>query len=599
MSDLQGPQKQMHERKANVLRIFDPASLLILDKLNEVLTELRVLSSASVLAPVAKSVSLTPLRHVQSLEQGSVEFNPTPSTENVDDLASQEQLFPAAGRTSADAVLRWPVFETQPWDLTFLNHIWATCEGDPVSPDVFPQGLEIRRSSQPLQVCMESAPRLVNDFFRYVHLKNPILEVRTIREGARRLAEDGPQWDANSCLVLLACALGTIANPFDSEPFDLGDKSAHSSSISRDWDKRKIADDYFYLARKRFGLLGRDITACQCYLLSGIYFMYTLRPLQAWSDFSQASATFFVYRKSQLAICALATDQPAEVDRPTRRLEQRLEIRAEIPVPKSGISELHYPYMFPSPPTTPGTPIEGSVQMIGDSRLSLEGYTPMNEISDNLEEQSWFYYLAEIALRRIGNRIVHAFYSSGHESWANFDVAEYIQMTEGFEHELETWQQSLPEPIRFSCPDGSPIEPLNELRFMNRGRYFDLQFMLYRPFLYYAIHNQGDSTQCRLNRYLVQPYAQKALKSCLRRNDGVGFLHRHHGTWYTVRSAVTTILLIIAARTSGRVPVEPLTDYQRAIDLGMRELAFWCHESPGFKQPLVALGRMLKDVGFY
>lgn len=158
-------------------------------------------------------------------------------------------------------------------------------------------------------------------------------------------------------------------------------------------------------------------------------------------------------------------------------------------------------------------------------------------------------------------------------------------------------QQSLPEPIRFFCPDGSAINPLNELRFMNRGRYLDLQFMLYRPFLYYAIHNQGDTTPCRLNRYLVQPYAQKALKSCLRRNDGVGILHRHHGTWYTTRSAVTTILLIIAAKTSGRVPVEPLADYQRAIDLGMRELAFWCHESPDFRQPLNVLEIMLKDVG--
>jgi hypothetical protein len=123
---------------------------------------------------------------------------------------------------------------------------------------------------------------------------------------------------------LLACASGTIANSFDSEPFNLGDENAHPSSISRDWDKRKIADDYFYLARKRLGLLRRDITACQCYLLSGIYYMYTLRPLQAWSDFVQASATFFLYQKRQLAVYALAADQPAEVDSITRRLEQRL-----------------------------------------------------------------------------------------------------------------------------------------------------------------------------------------------------------------------------------------------------------------------------------
>jgi hypothetical protein len=61
---------------------------------------------------------------------------------------------------------------------------------------------------------------------------------------------------------------------------------------------------------------------------------------------------------------------------------------------------------------------------------------------------------------------------------------------------------------------------------------------------------------------------------------------------------VTTILLIVAAKISGRVPLEPLADYKRAIDLGMRELAFWCHESPDFMQPLKSLESMLEDVGF-
>jgi hypothetical protein len=95
--------------------------------------------------------------------------------------------------------------------------------------------------------------------------------------------------------------------------------------------------------------------------------------------------------------------------------------------------------MFPSPPTTPGTPIEGTLRTIGNIQSIMGRCTPMNEISENLEEQSWFYYLAEIALRRIGNRIIHTFYSSDHEFWARFDVTEFIELTERFEHELETW----------------------------------------------------------------------------------------------------------------------------------------------------------------
>jgi hypothetical protein len=95
--------------------------------------------------------------------------------------------------------------------------------------------------------------------------------------------------------------------------------------------------------------------------------------------------------------------------------------------------------MFPSPPTTPGTPIEGSLRSTGDTHSIVGGYTPASDISENLEEQSWFYYLAEIALRRIGNRIIHAFYSSDHQSWADFNVTEFTAMAEGFEHELEAW----------------------------------------------------------------------------------------------------------------------------------------------------------------
>ena len=95
--------------------------------------------------------------------------------------------------------------------------------------------------------------------------------------------------------------------------------------------------------------------------------------------------------------------------------------------------------MFPSPPT-PGTPFaqneKGRPLTLDVDGLDLASVSSSGE---NLEEQSWFYYLAEIALRRIGNRILSAFYASGYEYWASFDVHEYIRTAEGFELELETW----------------------------------------------------------------------------------------------------------------------------------------------------------------
>lgn len=43
---------------------------------------------------------------------------------------------------------------------------------------------------------------LVQTFFDHVHIKNPILEPETLWIHAKRVAEEGPKWDAPSCLVV-------------------------------------------------------------------------------------------------------------------------------------------------------------------------------------------------------------------------------------------------------------------------------------------------------------------------------------------------------------------------------------------------------------
>lgn len=89
-------------------------------------------------------------------------------------------------------------------------------------------------------------------------------------------------------------ALGAIATPFN--PFEeSGEPSSHPASRNK---ALQIAEQYYQYARRRFGLLGMGLTACQCYFLSGIYLLYTLRPIEAWHSFFQASSLFTVYLKS-------------------------------------------------------------------------------------------------------------------------------------------------------------------------------------------------------------------------------------------------------------------------------------------------------------
>jgi hypothetical protein len=48
------------------------------------------------------------------------------------------------------------------------------------------------------------------------------------------------------------------------------------------------AESYYVASQKRIGLLEDSIITTQCYFLVGVYEMYSLRPLKAWSSFNRA-----------------------------------------------------------------------------------------------------------------------------------------------------------------------------------------------------------------------------------------------------------------------------------------------------------------------
>lgn len=80
---------------------------------------------------------------------------------------------------------------------------------------------------------------------------------------------------------------------------------------------------YFTFAKRRFGLLGRSLTACHCHFLSGIYLLYTFRPVQAWQSFLEASSLYTVYFKCRAAAHMVTGDETSSHES-TRQLEGRL-----------------------------------------------------------------------------------------------------------------------------------------------------------------------------------------------------------------------------------------------------------------------------------
>lgn len=73
-------------------------------------------------------------------------------------------------------------------------------------------------TTSPLSVVAELELRtvksLLDNFFSYVHVKNPILQEEATRRLVSGVCLHGIEWTAESCLALLVCALGACATPF-------------------------------------------------------------------------------------------------------------------------------------------------------------------------------------------------------------------------------------------------------------------------------------------------------------------------------------------------------------------------------------------------
>ncbi|KAB8266845.1 hypothetical protein BDV30DRAFT_244863 [Aspergillus minisclerotigenes] len=233
---------------------------------------------------------------------------------------------------------------------------------------------------------------------------------------------------AEELFILLACALGAIVAPFDPRT---GPLDQHQSTPAHVIESDKlVAQNYYQLACRGSGLwIGAS---------------------------SPPNATSYL----EFISCQVALQQRRELDgqllgSANRRLEQRLywtffksecEIRLELDLPVSELATLAYPDMFPSPPT-PLSPIEAS-QTRGNSLVS----TPLSSSScqqsgqsstfgtpQEVEEQSWYYYLSEIALRRIGNRVLHYFYKEDNRSWSQMNIYEAVTIAEDLEVQLQSW----------------------------------------------------------------------------------------------------------------------------------------------------------------
>ncbi|KAJ5664698.1 hypothetical protein N7462_011511 [Penicillium macrosclerotiorum] len=282
-----------------------------------------------------------------------------------------------------ESVLEWPVFDRHNFHqrihlLNPPNHS-KPAPVPPISIEIDPQETE----------------SLIRTFFDYVNIFNPILEEEDIQECSNAACFNGIGWDAKSCLL--------VTPFFNKEPHVSPAGDFHQS------EQFQRAESYFSAAQSRMGsLLCRSgVTEAQCFFLAGAYLMANLEPVPAWRMFVQALAC------CQGFFLETATEPIHDSEWNAKQriywtcFKSELELRLELNFGQKSVLDLSYPTLFPSPP----------------DQLRTK------------DEAAWYFYLAEIALRRLKNRILDTVYRHDNSS-SKSDIENAIL---DFEEQTNGW----------------------------------------------------------------------------------------------------------------------------------------------------------------
>ncbi|KAH8172163.1 fungal zn(2)-Cys(6) binuclear cluster domain-containing protein [Sarocladium implicatum] len=496
------------------LSSFDPASLKILERLDQ----LEDLISRVSLVDADKEEERAHKRRAID-EHQAIPIRAVKTPETLPPL-DKTAVFPS---DLDDILATWPSLQT-----VASLHNGAFNDASPGQDSL--TGTSTQSSSSGL-VTLDLEPsqvnRLLDGFFSYVHVKNPIFDERVTRRVIRSTLVNGIDWSSESCISLLVCALGSIAKPFgpEHEPV-LPGTEAYANAMA-----------FFQAGQKRLGILlcsDETLVAAQCFFLSGVFMMCIFQETKAWRYFMQALAHCqqlrFLSPRSQRRYHAYLDNEEGEFN-DFDSLHQAIywsawkserEMRGHLALPDfsphdhgSGL----YPNFFPTPPS------------------------PQSEDGREGSDRSWYFYLAEISLRRLAARIsddIAAMQQKHTHRRAYLEAA--AASVPSFEAQLNEWIDCLPSFLSFS----EPAEQDDVCRFVLRGHAINLYELIYWPFL--SAHLDANP----LDPASLEPFthlAHAAINHHVMRLEvnEPGYRHRHHGTAPMLRSCSRSATILVAA----------------------------------------------------
>ncbi|KAK1245679.1 hypothetical protein MKX07_004748 [Trichoderma sp. CBMAI-0711] len=545
------------------LSSFDPASLKILDRIDELERLLRhavpipgpeaAAPPSSALAPApttgfSSHQRLPPLSRSRTFDGIGGEIHaPSSSVSSVSGRRHPDDnmdisLLPQR----VDHILQWPVFQNS----GSHHHSPASYRAPPDAISTPPSG----SASLAGLIDMDSHRiyRLLDNFFLHIHCKNPILDEVLARRMVINAFLDGIDWSPASCLALIICALGCIATPFGpSGETKLGTQTYNDSQI------------FFQAAQKRIGILlvRSDIVGAQCLFLSGVYLMMVFQPVYAWRFFSQALAAcqhFPFLARAQNLNASLDSMEMGRQDTQEQAVywsawKSERELRQELDLPDFDI--LHsgstlYPPFFPAPPIAPAESPDGPDSETQRARAA------------------WLFYLAEISLRRLTSRLSREALDLRQRYSSDSVLLDMLlDMMPEYEAQIREWSESLPADLSIH----TPVEEDGICRSVLRGRMINLLEQIYWPFVMASI--SAHATR-RPVKPAVAEFAKRGLETHMHQVhvNKPGFHHRHHGSMFMIRACTRSALVLLAAAKAGcAMP----TDWEDSVYKTVGMLAYW------------------------
>ncbi|KXJ88024.1 hypothetical protein Micbo1qcDRAFT_151535 [Microdochium bolleyi] len=383
---------------------------------------------------------------------------------------------------------------------------------------------------------------LLDNFFNYAHVKNPILDEAGTRRMVLSQALDGLglDWSPDSCLALLVCALGSISTPFGPSPETMPGTPTYAH-----------AQAYFQAAQKRLGLLmaSDDIVAPQCFFLAGVFMMCTFQPVRAWRLFVQAVVACqqfeFLADWSGCGFEGRGGDHSLQQAVYWSAWKSERELRGDVHRPDFAVSEHDqdrlYPSFFPTPPAP-----NMALYATNDA---------MTDQNQTREQTSWYFYLSEISLRRLAARITAETMTMKETHTSRQALLHHMAaVLPSYEAQVAEWQASLPPSLSFD----NPAEDDDVCRFVLRGHLVNVYEMIYWPFLSCFVDSgksDNNSAGGLLSlRCKFAKQAQRGLDNHMYRLlvNKAGYRHRHHGTDPLMRSCSRSALVLLALARGNR-----------------------------------------------